>query len=426
MSLVTLTDVESGLKLCMGFFQNDTTRFMIYLSRYLHKNPLRAKVKALIDTKVDQSNQEAKKKGEKEKNVTLMDALGDSSKYESMFKKGDDLASKISAAVEQGSFDLFAILKGCDEKSSTLEEAQRVRRASALGVIKSSITTGDMRRLSAVEKSTVVVESAIKLADTEEKEDLQVEEEYEQEDFAAEDEVVIIEGDNCGLFGTLQHSTTGIFAALDDTVKEDEDGYFGVDVKLYPGTENACTEGFWIHPEALQHKKYEANDEVYVTDGLNVGRYGNIQSDNHRLQFDEGCYGVDVKMDDGTVEGYWIHPTSMIPANESPERKKDAPEKAEETPADEEEDPELAEIDKFEFLPYIPFPADQMDEAIADLLNVQEIDINIKRLTSKGGKVVYRYGGQRHLVRYIHGVLLVKENGEWTELAPILQKLAGK
>jgi len=179
-----------------------------------------------------------------------------------------------------------------------------------------------------------------------------------------------------------------------------------------------------IHPEALQHKKYEANDEVFVTDGLNIGRYGNIQSDNGRLQFDEGCYGVDVKMEDGPVEGYWIHPTSMIPANESPERKKDVPvaDKKEE----EEEDPDLAEIDKFDFLPYIGYPGDAMDEALAELLNTREIDINIKRITTKGGKVVYRYGGKRHLVRYIHGVLLVKENSEWTELTPILEKLAKK
>merc|ERR1719479_856999 len=91
----------------------------------------------------------------------------------------------------------------------------------------------------------------------------------------------------------------------------------------------------------------------------------------------------------------------------------------------EEEDPDLAEIDKFDFLPYIGYPGDAMDEALAELLNLQEIDINIKRITTKGGKVVYRYGGKRHLVRYIHGVLLVKENSEWRELLPILRKLAG-
>lgn len=352
--------------------------------------------------------------------MTTTETPGDS-KFDSMVKTRDDLASKISAAVEKGNVDLLEIIKS---STISLPEAQRVRRASALGAIQSTITSEDGRRKSAVEKNTIVIEDAIKLADTEEKEDIQAEEEWEQEDFAAEDKVVIIEGDNCGLFGTLQHSTTGIFAALDDTVKEDEDGYYGVDVHLYPGTKDACTEGFWIHPEALQHQKYEANDEVYVTDGLNVGRYGNIQSDSGRLQFDEGCYGVDVKMEDGTVEGYWIHPTSMVPANESPERKKDAPK--EETVTEEAEDPDLAEIDKFDFLPYIAYPGDAMDEALADMLNTQEIDVNIKRLTSKGGKVVYRYGGSRHLVRYIHGVLLVKENGEWTELSPILQKMAPK
>jgi len=392
---------------------------VIHLGRYLRKNPLRAQPKTLAETKVEQS-----KISEKKKTKTVTSENPGDSKFDSSLKEKDDLASKISAAVDKGNVDLLEILK---TYSIPLDAAQRVRRASALGAIQSTITSEDGRKKSAVEKNALVVEDAIKLADTEEKEDNQAEEEqWEQEDFAAEDEVVIIEGDNCGLFGTLQHSTTGIFAALDDTVKEDEDGYFGVDVHLYPGTNDACTEGFWIHPEALQHKKYEANDEVYVTDGLNVGRYGNIQSDNGRLQFDEGCYGVDVKMEDGTTEGYWIHPTSMIPASESPSRKKDAPEKKEETVTEEAEDPDLAEIDKFDYLPYIAYPGDAMDEALADLLNTKEIDINIKRLTSKAGKVVYRYGGQRHLVRYIHGVLLVKEKGEWTELGPILEKMAPK
>jgi len=89
-------------------------------------------------------------------------------------------------------------------------------------------------------------------------------------------------------------------------------------------------------------------------------------------------------------------------------------------------DPDLTEIDKFDFLPYIAYPGDAMDEALADMLNTQEIDINIKRIVTNSGKVVYRYNRKRHLIRFIHGILLVKENGEWTALGPILRKLAGK
>eukprot|EP00463_Aulacantha_scolymantha_P002270 TRINITY_DN2956_c0_g1_i1.p1 TRINITY_DN2956_c0_g1~~TRINITY_DN2956_c0_g1_i1.p1 ORF type:complete len:157 (+),score=54.31 TRINITY_DN2956_c0_g1_i1:174-644(+) len=138
----------------------------------------------------------------------------------------DSLVEKISAKT-----DLVAMLKVSDAPKTTLAEAQKCRRASALVAIAASITSEDSRKMSAIEKNAAVVDDAIQLADKEEKEDAQIEEEeIEQEEFAAGDEVVIIEGDNCGLFGTLQYSTTGIFAALDDTVKEDEDGYFGVDV----------------------------------------------------------------------------------------------------------------------------------------------------------------------------------------------------
>eukprot|EP00463_Aulacantha_scolymantha_P002797 TRINITY_DN3540_c0_g1_i1.p1 TRINITY_DN3540_c0_g1~~TRINITY_DN3540_c0_g1_i1.p1 ORF type:complete len:81 (-),score=7.29 TRINITY_DN3540_c0_g1_i1:71-313(-) len=52
-----------------------------------------------------------------------------------------------------------------------------------------------------------------------------------------------------------------------------------------------------------------------------------------------------------------------------------------------------------------------MDEALAEQLNTFEIDINMKRIETKSGKVLYRYNGRRHLVRFIHGVLLVRKTG---------------
>jgi len=319
--LLTLTDVESRLKLVFKFFDNDSTRFAIHLSRYLHKNPPQTK-KAPLEKKLDQSNQNKKKKEKQEskKVTTNMERSAKATTDDSWSKAKDGLVEKITSSTCD---DLVAVLKTHEGPKTTLGEAQRLRRASALGKIAASITSEDGRKMSAIEKNSAVVTDAIKLADTEDKEDAQAEEEaFEQEEFAAEDDVVIIEGDNCGLFGKLQHSTTGIFAALDDTVKEDEDGYFGVDVYVNPLKGDGSTEGFWIHPEAMQHKKYEVGDEVYVTDGINVGRTGTTQSDNGRLQFDDGCYGVDVKMEDGTIEGYWIHPASMVPASESPEKKK--------------------------------------------------------------------------------------------------------
>jgi hypothetical protein len=154
-----------------------------------------------------------------------------------------------------------------------------------------------------------------------------------------------------------------------------------------------------------------AGQEVKIIDGLNKGQTGTIQVDMDRLRFDEGSYGVDVKMADGSSEGFWIYPTSMISANETEKVEK--------------EDADLDEIDKFEFLPYVAHPGDALDEAIADALNTFEIDINIKRLVAKSGKVVYRWNKKRHLVRFIHGIILVKQNGVWSELIPILREQAG-
>jgi len=407
--LLHLTDVEARLKLVLGFFGNDITRFSIHLGRYLSKNQRKYLPSVAGDENVDQSKQDEKKK-ETKKVTTNMDAKTES--------ETDSIFKLLTSSFDQDiGADLLSLLKsaGTGKISSTkLVDAQRVRRASALGALASTITTGDGRKMSSIEKNEAVIGGAIKLADQEEKEDEELEDDFEQEEFRAGDDVVIIEGDNCGLFGTLQHSTGGIFGIFDDAVKEDEEGNFGVDIHPADGGED---EGFWIHPEAMQHKKYTAGDEVKVIDGINVGRFGSIQSEgNGLLRFDAGSYGVDVKMEDGSVEGYWIHPTSMVFKDPSKEKKIERKT---------EEDLDLEEVDKFEFLPYIAFPGDAMDEALGEHLNTLEIDINVKRIIARSGQVVYRYGGRRHLVRFIHGVLLVKENGVWTELIPELRKLAG-
>merc|ERR1712130_763978 len=302
----------------------------------------------------------------------------------------DAFTKDVTSALEKDKdVDLLTLLKEDGKKKvegSSLEEAQRIRRASVFRSLSSSITGGDATGDAAAKKSLVVTE-AVKLADTEEAEDAALADDWEQEEFKAGDEVIIVEGENGGYFGTLQHATGGIFGIFDPSVREDEEGNFGVDVHVSPGND----EGFWIHPEAMQHKKYVAGDEVKVIDGINIGRYGTIQSDGNRIRMDDGSYGVDVKMEEKT-----------------------------------EEELDLEELDKFEFLPYIPFPGDEMDEALADELNTHEIDVNIKRTLAKSGRVVHRFGQKRHLVRYIHGVLLVKEGKIWNELMPVLKKLAEK
>jgi len=410
-TLLHLTDVEARLKLVLGFFDNDLTRFSIHLGRYLSKNQRKYLPHVAGDGNVDQSKQGEKKK-EPKSITTNMDSKSDDFETDSIFKL---LTSSFDKDIGT---DLLSLLKSTDAgkiSGSKLADAQRVRRASALGALTSKITTGDGRKMSSIEKNAAVIGDAITLADTEEKEDDDLEDDFEQEEFRAGDDVVIIEGDNCGLYGTLQHATGGIFGVFDDAVKEDDEGNFGVDIHPADGGED---EGFWIHPEAMQHKKYVAGDEVKVIDGINVGRFGSIQSEeNGVLRFDAGSYGVDVKMEDGTVEGYWIHPTSMVFAD----AEKEEVVKTKKT----EDELDLEEIDKFEFLPYIAFPGDAMDEALAEQLNTFEIDLNIKRIIANSGKVLYRYAGRRHLVRFIHGVLLVKENGVWTELIPELRKAAG-
>jgi len=338
-------------------------------------------------------------------------AIGDNRTKE-LEKMFNSLSSAFKSDTLSNLIDLLKVLEGGTSflKSGGLEEAQRIRRASTLDSISSKFKSSETeKRMSAVEKNAVVVDAALKLAEIEQIEDDQVDQDDDLHDeYKAGDEVVIIEGENVGLFGTLQYNTGGIFGVFDEGIKEDEEGNFGVDVHTLGGK----TEGYWIHPEAMQLKRYVAGQEVKIIDGLNKGQTGIIQEEGGRLRFDEGSYGVDVKMNDGSSEGFWIYPTSMQSMDE-PEKKK----------VDDEEESEL--IDRFEFLPYIPYPGDALDEALADQLNTFEIDINIKRIVAKSGKVVYRFNKKRHLVRFIHGIILVKANGVWTDLIPILRDLAG-
>merc|ERR1712076_91298 len=99
---------------------------------------------------------------------------------------------------------------------------------------------------------------------------------------------------------------------------------------------------------------------------------------------------------------------------------------------------ELPEEEKnWKYLPYNPIPNDEVDEALAEQLNIWEIDVNIKRLkgkTKKGkkNKIIYKFGKKKYVVRFIHGVLLCKQQGKgapakggFQELIPLLRKIAG-
>jgi len=436
MDLLSLRDVEARLKLVLGYYKNDVSEFVIGLSKYMDKyGSERAARSKTSGEQLDQKTIEKKKESEGKKkiitdmsNIGVLKSLVESADIES--KK--DGASALQQAVLSPGSDLIEMLlasggisgtpitesknwKDVTEKKAdkdvvadVLATAQKIRRRESILAIEKNITTGDGRKMSSIEKNQLVVDEAIKLATTEEIEEAQLEEDDEDdEEFFPGQDVVIIEGDNVGLFGVLQ--------ADGDVIKTDYESNYGVDVHMEDGT----VEGYWIHPEALQHKKFVACDRVRVIDGLNAGRTGTIQVDGKRLRFDTGSYGVDVDVE-GEIEGFWVYPKSMKFLE--PERQKEWEESRKVPPLVSDDDKE------FEFLPYIPYPNDDVDKILGEGLNTFEIDVNIKRLIVGKGKVVYRFGNPPKLnkVRCVHGVLLTKHNKEWVELIPLLRKLAGK
>lgn len=104
---------------------------------------------------------------------------------------------------------------------------------------------------------------------------------------------------------------------------------------------------------------------------------------------------------------------------------------------------DLPEEEKcWKHLPYNPVANNEVDEALAEQLNIWEIDVAIKRLKNKKkkkskrgkGKIkdIYKVGSTKYVVRYIHGVLLCKELNPkekskkgFQELIPLLRSIAG-
>lgn len=438
MDLLSLKDVEARLKLVLNYFNDNTSEFAMHLGKYLDKYGAECETRAKTSgEQADQKTREAEKKALASKklvtdmsNLGVLKSLVESADVES---KQDGQSALQQAVISPGS-DLIAMLLASggisntpvtesknwkdvtDKKAdrdivkSALDTVQKIRRRESILAIEKNITVGDGRKMSSIEKNDLVVDAAIKLATTEEIEETQLEEEEDEdeEDFFPGQDVVIIEGDNVGLFGVLQ--------AEGDKIKTDYESNYGVDVHMEDGT----VEGYWIHPEALQHKKFIAGDKVRVVDGLNAGRTGSIQVDGKRLRFDNGSYGVDVDVD-GEIEGFWVYPKSMKFLE--PERQKQWEE--------ERKVPDLVSDDDkdWEFLPYIPFPNDEVDTILGEALNTFEIDVNIKRLTVGKGKIVYRFGEENkarlNKVRCVHGVLLTKQGKQWVELIPLLRKFSG-
>lgn len=97
----------------------------------------------------------------------------------------------------------------------------------------------------------------------------------------------------------------------------------------------------------------------------------------------------------------------------------------------EEEEPEP----EFLYLPYVPIQGDEVDEAVAELVNSRELDVHIsrpdavdaKKKKKKGNKRVYKVAGVSYTVRCIHGLLIAKadDSTKWDEFEPVLKKVYG-
>lgn len=97
--------------------------------------------------------------------------------------------------------------------------------------------------------------------------------------------------------------------------------------------------------------------------------------------------------------------------------------------AEDEEEPEP----EFKYLPYIPMEGDQIDAAVAELVNTHEIDVLISRPAEfanrramKANKRNYKVGGVKYTVRCIHEMLIAKpdDSTKWTEFGPTLKEIA--
>merc|ERR1719192_1215788 len=133
--LLTLGDVEKRLKMVMQFFNNDTSGFVIHLSNYLSSQKVKYAWRKKPDPteKIEQSNQEQKEKEKQTKPKVTTDM---ETKSSTLSDGKDSMVEQITAAVKKGNFDLLAWMESqTGGPSSSLEECQRVRRASALGTI---------------------------------------------------------------------------------------------------------------------------------------------------------------------------------------------------------------------------------------------------------------------------------------------------
>lgn len=111
-------------------------------------------------------------------------------------------------------------------------------------------------------------------------------------------------------------------------------------------------------------------------------------------------------------------------------------EEQEDIALDEHEPPLLEDAEPepdFQYLPYVPVEGDEVDLAVANLINGQEIDLLVtrpdackKKKDKKSSNArEYKVGGVNFSVRCIHGMVIAKKGEEtkWAEFGPVLREL---
>jgi len=135
--LETVAEVNQSIGDILEYFDNDSTRFTVFLSRFLDKNYSQY----YTPTEEEKAKEEEKKKAESGPKIKITASNG----------KTKEVST-----------------------SSDLRNAQKMRRRASQAAVSTHLSSESGRRLSALEKGLYVVEQAIELANKEETEDVKL------------------------------------------------------------------------------------------------------------------------------------------------------------------------------------------------------------------------------------------------------------
>jgi len=143
---LTMEDVDSRLEQCFNYFDNNTTKLLIYIGRYMDQRP----------------NFGANAKQPKQDGPLYSDFR---------FWRGGFMGRDFLSSVKSGSFAKEAKDQNEEAKERDMEQRevelakmQQIRRRASIINLQEKLTSDSGRRLSSVEKSTAVVEAALQLA----------------------------------------------------------------------------------------------------------------------------------------------------------------------------------------------------------------------------------------------------------------------